>query len=170
MRDDEAMHDAAIAAMRKWNLNHGGDMHILTYTAFLKYGIFGHFQFAGDQVPFCDTLSHAYQKQGIWLPIVMPGVYTCQRGKHRLHGMTEDFETFEITGVPDHSGLLFHWLNYNAQSEGCTGLGASRIRYDSNKDGKIDVLDDEMITASKFTFAAWMKRLEGVDSFVLSVQ
>lgn len=160
------------ASMFKWMQRHGGIMHILKYDSFLKYGIFGHFQFAGDTVPFCETLSHAYYIDATYQPIVKPGqTLQCQRGIHHIHGADglEQIETFEIIGIDGHSGLLFHPLNYQIQSEGCTGLGASRARYDSNQDGKIDALDDEMITSSRATFAAWMKRLEGVDSFTLQV-
>ena len=163
--------------MARWNATHGGAMHILKYDSFLKYGIFGKFQFAGDNVPFCDTLSHAYAIPGpsntcTYQPIVTPGNYECRRGIHHINGKDgnlEEIETFEILGIAEHSGLLFHPLNYQMQSEGCTGLGASRVRYDSNSDGRIDALDDEMITSSRATFAAWMKRLDGVDSFMLQV-
>jgi len=151
-------------------------MHILHYELYRKDGIYGKFQFAGDTQPFCDTLSHAYAIPGpsntyTYQPIVKAGTYECRRGIHHIHAKDglEEIETFEILGIPDHSGLLFHPLNYQMQSEGCTGLGASRVRYDSNQDGKIDALDDEMITRSRATFAAWMQRLQGIDSFMLQV-
>lgn len=144
-------------------------MHILRYDDHKPYGIFGTFQFAGDFVPFMDTLSHAYQQpDGSYLPIVQPGTYTCVRGIHKLEDGIP-FETFEITGVEGHSGLLFHPGNFQKDSKGCTLVGASRIRYDSNHDGQITEMDDEMITQSKVTFEAWMKRLNGVNSFMLQV-
>lgn len=144
-------------------------MHILRYDSFLKYGIFGHFQFAGDHVPFCETLSHAYPIEGTYQPIVLPGIYTCVRGTHQLQDGIP-FETFEITGIAGHGGLLFHPLNFNKDSHGCTGLGASRVRYDSNKDGQINEQDEEMITSSRATFKAWMARLAQVNSFTLHVE
>ena len=148
-------------------------MHILRYDAYRKDGIFGKFLFAGDHVPFCDTLSHAYHLDGTYQPIVKPGqILECRRGIHHIHGKKgtlEEIETFEITGITGHAGLLFHPLNYQMQSEGCTGLGASRVRYDSDKDGQITALDDEMITSSRATFAAWMRRLAQVNSFMLQV-
>ena len=168
LRDEARLRQEVAGAELKWEAEHGGIMHILKYDSFLKYGIFGHYQFAGDHVPFCETLSHAYPVGGTYQPIVMPGTYTCVRGVHRLQDGIE-FETFEITGIAGHSGLLFHSLNYNKDSHGCTGLGASRVGYDSNKDGKITELDEEMITSSRATFAAWMKRLDGVDTFTLQV-
>jgi hypothetical protein len=174
--DIESLNDQVIAGKIDWNAAHGGIVHILKYDAYRKDGIFGHFQFAGDHVPFCETLSHAYAIPGpsntyTYQPIVGPGTYECRRGIHHIHAKhgLEEIETFEILGIADHGGLLFHPLNYQMQSEGCTGLGAARLRYDSNKDGKIDEQDDEMITRSRATFAQWMQRLRGVDSFMLQV-
>ena len=144
-------------------------MHILKYNAYQRYGIFGTFTFSGDAEPFMETLSHAYSEGGVWLPIVRAGqVYPCVRGIHRLDDGVP-FETFEIMGVPGHGGLLFHAGNFNKDSKGCTLCGEKVIRYDSNHDGKITRDDDEMITHSRKTFAAWMRRLEGVDSFMLQV-
>ena len=145
-------------------------MHILKYTDYKKDGIFGTFQFSGDETPFCKTLSHAYPVGGTYQPIVSQGrTCTCQRGEHKLHNGII-FETFEILGIEGHKGLLFHPLNFNIDSEGCTGLGKKIIHYDSNHDGKITADDDSMITDSKATFSEWMHRLDGVNSFTLLVQ
>ena len=145
-------------------------MTTLKYNSFRSDGIFGDFTFDGDDVPFCDTLSHAYeQPDGTFLPKLPAGIYTCVRGIHKLHNGVP-FETFEITGLRGHAGLLFHPLNYDAESDGCTGLGQDIVKYDSNHDGKIDELDDEMITNSRATFAAFMSRLGGVNSFQLEVK
>ncbi len=140
-------------------------MHILKYNEHAPYGIFGLFQFAGDTVPFMTTLSHAYeQPDGSYQPIVLPGTYECKRGVHALDDGVE-FETFEITGVAGHSGLLFHAGNFQRDSRGCTLCGAGIVAYHNNTTG----MDEEMITRSKVTFAAWLKRLAGVDSFMLQV-
>ena len=102
------------------------------------------------------TLEHSYNG----VPKLKAGTYTCQRSPHRLHGMTQDFETFEIMGVPGHTGILFHWGNYNEDSEGCVLLG--RVSCDSPKGC--------MVTSSRVTFARWMLDLEGVQSFTLVVE
>lgn len=145
-------------------------MHQLKYDSYRKDGIFGTFTFENDLSPFCKTISHAYYKDGTYLPIVMPRAdpYPCQRGIHRLQDGVP-FETFEITGIDGHSGLLFHPLNFNRDSHGCTGLGERIVKYDSDKDGDIDPNDDAMITRSHKTFEAWMKRLNGVNVFMLQV-
>ena len=111
---------------------------------------------AGEQV--LVTLEHAYadEQNDRWSPKIPNGTYRCVRGKHRLHGMDEDFETFEITGVEGHTGLLFHWGNWNKDSEGCILVGAS--------------IDGVMITMSRASFAKFMAMQDGLDEFQLTVE
>jgi hypothetical protein len=136
-------------------------MHRIRYTSYRKDGVFGEFTFDGDDKPFCVVLTHAFPAGGAWLPIVMPRqVYTCVRGVHTIIG-SQPFETFEITGVPGHGGLLFHRGNYNDDSKGCILLGEEIVAYDSDF--------DEMITHSKQTFEAFMYRMTGVQTFQLQV-
>lgn len=170
VRDDIYLKALVESAQAEWAIRHwkGYTMHLLKYSSYLKYGIFGEFQFAGDSKPFMETLTHSYLVNGTYMPITMPGIYECKRGIWMLDS-GEQIETFEITGVAEHNDLLFHWGNYNKNSKGCTLTGASRARYDSNGDGKIDAMDDEMITHSRDTFAAWMKRLDGINSFMLQI-
>ena len=135
-------------------------MCTLTYNTYRPDGIFGEFAFEGDSEPFMVTLSHAYQQaDGTWQPIVKPGEYRCVRGTHALSNGIP-FETFEITGVEGHSGLLFHPGNFNADSHGCTLCG-----------DKIVVQADGswMVTNSKAKFLSFMAQLEGIDTFRLKV-
>ncbi len=72
------------------------------------------------------TLEHAYPDGlGNFKPKIPNGTFTCQRGPHRLHGMVSDFTTYEVTHVAGHDNLLFHWGNYNKDSDGCILLGRS---------------------------------------------
>ena len=134
--------------------------NILKYTHYRSDGIFGQFFFDNLSTPFCVTLSHAFYNNGTYQPIVKQGTYTCVRGTHQLANGVP-FETFEITGVEGHSGLLFHAGNFNKDSEGCTLLGKAIA---DQADGA------EMITDSKATFAAFMTMLSGVDTFSLTVE
>jgi Family of unknown function (DUF5675) len=102
------------------------------------------------------TLEHSYDCK----PKLYDGEFTCVRGKHRLEGMTHDFETFEITGVSGHTNILWHTGNWNADSMGCVLLGAGIAQ--SSK--------GQMITGSKQTFADFLSLLQGIDSFQLVVQ
>lgn len=106
---------------------------------------------AENGVKLFSTLEHSYDCK----PKIPNGTYTCVRGKHRLHGMTEDFETFEITGVEGHSGVLFHWGNFNKDSDGCVLIGRTR--------------SGDMVTSSREAFAEFMHGLEGVNEFELIV-
>lgn len=97
------------------------------------------------------TLEHSYNR----LPKIPAGVFRCVRSEHQLHGMTEKFVTFEITGVPFHTGLLFHWGCYNRDSEGCVLVGAHE--------------SGNMIIRSRDTFAKLMGLQTGVNTFQLTV-
>ena len=102
------------------------------------------------------TLEHSYDK----LPKIPNGQWKCVRGPHRLHGMTEDFITFEITGIAGHTDLLFHWGNFNKDSEGCVLLGTAEA---TGADGA------KMVTSSRPCFAKFMAGLEGINEFSVIV-
>ncbi len=107
----------------------------------------------------CETLEHAYRDQEGYFAKLPCGEYQCRRSSHRLHGMDHDFETFEVIGVPGHSGILFHWGNFQKDSEGCILVGALM----GNDNGV------QMITHSKATFERFMSANHGVDLFTLKV-
>jgi hypothetical protein len=96
------------------------------------------------------TLEHSYNSK----PKVPSGTFTCVRGDHKLHGMTDTFSTFEIP-VAGHTDILFHWGNYNKDSEGCVLVG--------------ELQSGSMITNSRATFAKLMNLLQGLDTFELEV-
>lgn len=107
------------------------------------------------------SLEHAYisESNKVPQPKLSPGLYKCVRGMHRLH-TGPAFETFEITGVAGHSGILFHVGNYNRDSEGCVllGLGAAKLH-----DGT------RMLVDSRKAFKLFMSALEEVQEFELQV-
>lgn len=131
----------------------------LTRREFRADGIFGVLTGAAGVVV-AHTLEHAYPTpDGSWTPKLYAGTFTCQRGPHRLHGMTEDFITFEIMGVVDHEGILFHWGNFNRNSEGCVLLG----------EAEVDAGGQHMVTASRATFERFMALQVGCETFELTV-
>jgi len=98
------------------------------------------------------------------IPKLTPGVFICRRGPHELEDGTK-FETFEITGIPGHSGIVFHWGNFNKDSKGCPLMGDQEvIGYSPNSP------PTEMITNSRKTFAKFMDLQAGLDSFILTVE
>lgn len=95
-------------------------------------------------------------------PKLPPGIYRCVRGIHRLHNKeAKPFETFEITGVPGHTGILFHVGNFIHDSDGCVLLG----RVVSSTE-----TEPVMVTDSVKTFTRFMLDQEGVESFPLTVE
>jgi hypothetical protein len=101
------------------------------------------------------TLEHSYDSK----PKLYDGTFTCVRGTHRLHNNIP-FETFEITGVSGHSGILFHIGNWNKDSDGCVLLGS----------GIAQSSQGQMVTGSIQAFHEFMKLLEEQNSFTLLVQ
>jgi len=126
----------------------------LTRNRFDDTGVYG--ELVSDDGSFsCVTLEHSYQSDdGDWLPKVPPGVYLCVRGQHQLH--SGPIETFEVTGVEGHQGILIHPGNAEGDSEGCILVGEARV--------------SDMITNSRVTFAKFMELQEGLDEFQLVVE
>lgn len=102
------------------------------------------------------TLEHAYlQPDGSYKPKIINGTHKCVRGQHQLHS-GPPFSTFEITGIPGHSNLLFHVGNYNSDSDGCILVGLQRMQ--------------DMVAVSKLAFKRFMDSLDGVNEFSLTVE
>jgi hypothetical protein len=105
-----------------------------------------------------STLEHAFLSPvDTYLPIIPQGNYVCVRGTHCLHNGIP-FETFEITGLDGHTGLLFHPGNYNQDSSGCVLVGQD-----------MEIGSIAMVTNSKASFAKFMSLQEGCDRFTITV-
>jgi hypothetical protein len=119
-----------------------------------------------DGTLLAQTLEHAYEHvptstPSVWEPKLPKGVYTCQRGEHRLSGSPTPFITFEIMNVPGHTGMLFHKGNFNADSDGCVLLGNSVVL---EKDGKT-----KMLANSAQAFARFLALVQSQTTFELTV-
>lgn len=126
-------------------------------------GVFSDLKTSANELV-AQCLEHAYTAQGLvdcFVPKIPPGVFKCVRSEHRLHGMTENFETFEVMDVPGHSNILFHWGNYNKDSDGCILLGKSIERAPDQT---------QMITDSRDAFARFMRLQDGQLEFTLTVE
>lgn len=134
---------------------------ILKRDLFRDDGIFG--QLLDDRNErICYTLEHAYdakQGNGSYSPKMLPGVYECNRGLHHIGHNLTPITTFEIEEGPEHDNILFHYGNYNKDSEGCVLLGEAIIH-----SGK-----EMMLTNSKLIFARFMHFQKDVDKFTLVV-
>lgn len=129
---------------------------ILLRDTFSESGIFGTLR-TDDDIEICKTLEHAYPTFGQkWKAKIPPAAhYMCVRGMHRLKSGAQPFETFEVTGVYGHSGLIFHPGNWNRDSDGCILLGEN--------------VQDRALVRSRVAFLDLMMRLNGVTSFSLQV-
>lgn len=100
------------------------------------------------------------------LSCIPAGDYLCKRVKSPKFGWT-----FEITGVPGRSAILFHSLNTEEDTEGCVGLGEDF--------GALTVDDEDQpgpghrlkwaIIRSKLAVQRFLGLLAGLDSFPLKV-
>lgn len=136
-----------------------GTVLILKRLSFLETGVFGEL-LSDSSIHFCFTLEHAYADYSTNPPTYVSkipnGVYTCKRGMHILEGMSAPFETFEITGIPGHTNILFHVGNVNADSAGCVLLGTLQA-------------EGSEILNSRLAFTQFMDSLKYLDSFDLTV-
>ncbi len=134
----------------------------LTRISFQHDGIFGTLT-DHDNRSIALTLEHSYDSgngDGSYAPKLKAGTYKCVRGTHKLaHGPL--FDTFEITGVKGHTGILFHTGNFNADSNGCVLLGMGPIRDDDGNEG---------IGNSRAAFKSFMNIQENVNEFTLTVE
>ncbi len=132
---------------------------VLRRNSFTEFGIFGTI-FDPQNNIICVTLEHAYlttvNGNQSYQPKLPVGTYQCVRGMHILEGMSAPFEAFEITGVPNHTGVLFHIGNYNRDSAMCVLLGTENVGV--------------MITKSVDAFNAFMNLQKDVDTFTLVVK
>jgi hypothetical protein len=134
----------------------------LEHTSFGSDGIFGTlWDDLGE--PMAATCEHAYSDDDVkWLPKIPNGVYDCVRGMHRLRFNSQPFETFEITKVPKHAGILFHIGNDNEDSSGCVLLGVKVITQST--------CGRKAISDSAYAFGKFMNSMKGINSFKLVVK
>lgn len=127
---------------------------ILIRDTLIKEGIFGRLMSDRDE-EICKTLERAYPDfGGKFKPKIPPGNYMCVKGIHQLSGGVP-FETFEVTGVEGHWGLLFHPGNRNGDSDGCILLG--------------EEIKGHLLCRSRVAFMTVMVRMMYVESFALQV-
>lgn len=98
------------------------------------------------------TLEHSY---GL-LTKVPKGDYVCKRTIWYKYGV----ETFEVTGVPNATRILFHTGNTEQDSDGCILLGLARVE---SERGILRVVN------SKAAHGQFMLYLKGVKSFDLTI-
>jgi hypothetical protein len=88
----------------------------LIRVAYSKDVTFGVLTFAG--VPFCVTLERPWLDNQRSISCIPVDLYLCKRVNSPKFG-----DTFEITGVPNRSEILFHKGNISEDTHGCIIVG-----------------------------------------------
>ena len=139
---------------------------LLKRTDYRSDGIFGQVCDSKKNIILMYCLEHAYlDNENRWLPKVQSGSYNCIRGSHRLEGMVKDFDTFEVTNVPGHKGILFHCGNFEKDSSGCILLGSS-----INKVLALEDVSTWALLASRDAFDRFMLVQAQCDQFNLTIE
>jgi hypothetical protein len=99
-----------------------------------------------------ETLENPWLDNVQTVSCIPAGEYICRRVISPRYG-----ETFEITGVPGRTHILFHWGNYPSNTEGCVLLGTSRA------------VDVPAVWSSRAAHAEFMAAVQGVDEFHLTI-
>ena len=131
----------------------------LTRRAQNAQGIFSELSRTDTREVLFVTCEHSYQDQttDLWEAKVPLGSYTCELGQHDLG--FGPFETYEVTGVEGHTGILFHTGNTEMDSEGCILLGENFSTLNGMQD----------VALSRVAFGAFMQLQSGSNTFVLTV-
>lgn len=97
---------------------------------------------------------------------IPPGAYVCKRSWFYRGG----YATFEITGVPGRSRIVFHIANTEEDVEGCVGLGlrmGTLLRTDEETNERRHKL---AVLSSRAAFSEFMQHFEGIDEWVLIIE
>lgn len=99
-----------------------GDRKMIDFLRIVRYseiedGMFGVMTYNGDPFSMCLEPNDRGNGRNSCIP---PGVYRCKR-----HSGPKYKNTWEITGVPGRSAILFHIGNIEDNSLGCILLGKS---------------------------------------------
>ena len=105
-------------------------------------------------IPFCLTLEREWRNNEIGESCIPDGDYICKRVSSPKFG-----NTFEVTGVPYRSHILFHKGNIEDDSHGCIILGEQFEPIN----GKNAIL------ASGKAFQEFIERTKNIDEFKLSI-
>lgn len=113
-----------------------------------KEGTFGLLRIG--QVPFAVTLEDPWRDNIPEQSCIPPGLYACKRVQSPRFG-----ETFEVTGVPNRTHILFHAGNTIGDTEGCILIGEAYAGLG--------------IAYSKAGFQEFLDTLKGETSFALHI-
>ena len=105
--------------------------------------------------PFAVTLERPWLDNQRSVSCIPPGTYTCARKQSPRFG-----NTFEITGVPGRSHILFHAGNTAADTEGCVLVAEE---FTTMRGGMA-------VGSSRRGFSELMAKLAGQEGFTLVIK
>lgn len=118
----------------------------------------------GRMGPYC-TLEEEWQDNRPNVSCIPTGTYRCERRFYNRGG----YWTFEVTGVPGRSAILFHVGNRETDTAGCILLG-TRFGVLTGADEETGVRRPHLaVLASRAAFDDWFASLAGEDAFTLHV-
>lgn len=127
-------------------------------------GTFGLLYVGGSQFYTCEDDWKDNAKGESCIPA---GTYTLHRTVYVKH----NYETFEVTGVPNRSRILLHPGNTEEDTQGCILLGMRQgfvvVPVDEDT-GAVNV-KKRAVVASQEAFRRFMRPMEGVDVATLEV-
>ena len=96
------------------------------------------------------------------------GVYLLERTIYRKH----NYETFEVTGVPDRSRILIHPGNTEEDTMGCilVGLRQGSVRVADDEDTHAAGIWKRGVVASQEAFRRFMRAMANVDEAELTIE
>jgi hypothetical protein len=118
-----------------------------------KYGVFGNL-LIGPWI-FCVTLEPKEYENKPNISCIPPGNYVCERIISPKFGTT-----YEVTGVPDRSNILFHAGNIVEDTSGCIIL--------AEKFGKLE--GDRTVLNSGITFTKFLNTMGSYNNFNLLIK
>jgi hypothetical protein len=117
------------------------------------YGTFGVLRINKDIQ--CFTLEPRDEENEQEISSIPAQQYTCKRVSSPHFG-----DTFEVTGVPDRTTILFHSGNFADNTKGCILLGTGTGFIEGKK----------AITGSRTAFIDFMKLLKSFNEFHLTIK
>lgn len=110
--------------------------------------------------PIIVTLELPWRDNEPKLSCIPTGVYTCKRDTNRkTTGGLRIPVTYEVAGVPNRNGILFHVGNTTKDTHGCIITGSS-FGY---------ISDEPAVLDSKLAFNKWLNIMDDVPTFELTV-
>lgn len=120
----------------------------LTRLAYLPTGTLGKLT-VGDETFF--TIERPWLGNKPFESCIPEGIYRCKR-----YSSAKYPDTFEITGVPGRSAILFHVANYPDDVQGCVGVGT-------------DLLDVVGVGSSIPAFKKFLHLLRDIEEFDIRI-